>query len=693
MILSKLKIYLLLLTVLLLAACAKTSMPMGGPVDEQPPRVLESEPANGTVNFNSRSFRITFDEYFVLDNIDQALMVSPPLEEKPQVKTRGKTMIVELDEEEELNENKTYTFNFLNSIKDLNENNPLENFKYVFSTGEVIDSLSVTGHIYDAFNLEAGEGILVMLHSALPDSMPQTTLPDYITRALDNGSYRIDNVSAGEYRIYGLRDDNNNKIYDLPGEAFAFMDSSIHVSPENNYIPVRPDSLAGAGDSTMVTSPDSILMTRSDTAGVTDADIRQPADSLRRSRAEADSLPGDPVLIDTLRRQPPAGDARQYYPTGQEQPAVAKTPGDSLKYERIPGKEIELYYFVAENKIQYLSGSSRPQPYLLQFTFALPVDTSSIELAFIESVDDTLYSGLDVDYIREFSAGRDTCRLWLKDSTFYARERVILLLGHQQTDSLGQLQSVTDTLRLRYRAPSAGRSRATSRQRSTSLTLKTNLTQSSGLKPEQNPVFIFETPMLKPDTALIKLYLQNDSLKKAIDYQVYRDSINNKKFIFRTKLDPDSMYAMLALKGAFENIYGLTSDSVNYKFRVRNPEQLGKLVLNISGFNGNIILHLLDAGENIVKERKISLPDEGRVEFPYLDSKEYLVKAIFDINGDGEWTTGDYEKMRQPEPVSYLPKKIDVKAGWEMIEDWQLEGLRKKEKAISSTRGAKKEDN
>ncbi|MGM0667094.1 MAG: Ig-like domain-containing protein [Bacteroidota bacterium] len=672
MILSKLKIYLLLLSVSLAASCAKTSSPSGGPVDEEPPRVLDSQPPNGSVNFSSRSFKITFDEYFVLDNIDQALMVSPPLEKKPLVKTRGKTMIVELDEEEELNENKTYAFNFLNSIKDLNENNPLENFKYVFSTGDVIDSLSVTGHIYDAYNLEAGEEILLMLHAALPDSMPESTLPDYITRAGENGSYRIDNVAAGEYKIYGLKDDNNNKLYDLPGEAFAFLDSSIYVSPENNYIPVRPDSLVAPADSG--------LLAPADTAGVGAEEPGPPADSLRKDRP----------AIDTLGRDPIATDPRQGYPQGGELPVSAATRADSMKYERIPGKEVELYYFVAERKTQYLTGSSRPQPYLLQFTFAIPVDTSSIEVNFIESGNDEEYTGLDVDYIREFSAGKDTCRLWLTDSSYYSRERITLLLGHPRTDSLGQLQAVTDTIRLRYRAPAAGRSRAPARQQTATLTLKTNISQASGLKPEQNPVFVFDTPMLEPDTSRIKLYLQNDSLEKAMDYRVYRDSVNNKKFIFRTRLDPDSMYVLLVHEGAFENIYGLTNDSLNYKFRVRNPEQLGKLVVNITGFNGNIILQLLDAGENIVIEKKISLPSEGSVEFPYLDSKEYLVKAIFDLNGDGKWTTGDYDKKRQPEPVSYLPKKIDVKAGWEMIEDWHLDGIRKKEEAISSTRGAKK---
>jgi len=612
---------------MLIASCAKVSSPTGGPKDEEPPVVISSEPENGSVNFDRRSFEITFDEYFILDNIDQVLMISPPLNKKPKILDRGKSLKVELDEEEELIEDMTYSFNFLNSIKDLNENNPIENFKYVFSTGDVIDSLSVTGHIYNAFNLEAGEEIFVILHSGMSDTLPEKSLPAYITRASENGKFRIDNIASGEYKIYGLKDDNNNKRYDLPTEAFAFLDSSIYITSENNYIPVMPDSLVQVSDST-------VIMPEQDTTMLEEV-INEKEDSF-----------------------------------------------DSLKYERIPGKEYELYYFITDNKNQYLSGTDRSEPYLLQFVFSLPVDTSSLRMQFAETEK-------EVQYIREFSAKNDTVKIWLTDSAFYSRERITLYLVHPETDSLGQLQQVSDTLNFMYRDVSRGRGPRAAMVKN-KLPLRTNLSQSAGLRPGEQPAFVFDSPVIDPDTSLIKLFIRSDTVQIRQQYHIHRDSSNSKKFILKTTLVPDSNYVFVAEKGAFNNIYGHYNDSIVYNFKVRNPDQFGQLIMNITGFKGKIIVQLMDTKEDIVREKKISLPDESMIEFPYLDNKEYLVKVIFDIDGNGEWTTGDYDIGLSPEPVTYFDKKIEVKKGWEMIEDWQLTGIWGKNESISTTRGAKK---
>ncbi|MBS0011147.1 MAG: Ig-like domain-containing protein [Bacteroidales bacterium] len=636
------------LLILLIASCAKVSSPAGGPRDEDPPKVLKSVPLNESVNFNRRSFAISFDEYFVLDKVDQVLMISPPLEKKPVIKIRGKTMVVELDEDEQLKENTTYSFNFLNSIRDLNENNPLENFKYVFSTGDIIDSLSVTGSIYDAFNLEAGEDILVLLHSEMADTVPRTLLPQYITKAAVDGNFRIDNIAGDEYKIYGLKDNNNNKMYDQPSEAFAFLDSSIFVTPENNYIPGRPDSLLVETDSLLISSETS------------------EEDSL--------ALPERPAQRDSL--------LLQAIPL-EEDPEVSTgelIQYDSLMYERIPGREYELFYFIAPGKQLYLSGRERSLPYLLQFTFSLPLDTASVNMQFADVED-------EVHYIREISAGRDTFKIWLTDSAFYSRESVTVYLEYPATDTLGQISQFTDTINLRYRAPVQGR-RPTGKALS-GLTFKTNLSQPAGLRPEENPVFIFETPMRKADTSRIKLFMKSDTLMINRKFDLHRDSVNAKKFNIICRLVPDSSYLLTVDKGAFTDIYDHSNDSTSYNVRVRNPEQFGKLVMNISGYRGMLIVLLMDASEKIVREKKIKLDETKSLEFPYLDSKDYIVKLIFDIDGDGKWTSGDYDLKRQPEPVSYFPKKINVKAGWDMIEDWHIEGIRRKEEAISSTRGAK----
>lgn len=611
-----------ILLIFIITSCAKVSSPSGGPEDKQPPVVLDIYPENESINFEEKSFEVTFDEYFILDNVDQVLMVSPPLIKKPVIKARGKKLIVELDKDEELNDNMTYTFNFLNSIKDLNENNPLENFKYVFSTGNVIDSLSVTGYIFDSFTLEAGEEILVLLHSAMADSVPETLLPAYVTRASGNGKFRIDNIVEGEYKIYGLKDDNNNKKYDLATETFAFLDSSIYVSAANNYIPPMPDTLMVETDSTLIT---------------------------------------------------PVKDSIGLETRAEEYPEY-----DSLKYERIPGREYELYYFIADNKIQYLTGADRSQPYLLQFTFSLPVDTALFKMQFADTEQ-------DVKYIREVSTKSDTFKVWLTDSAFYSRELITVYLDHPETDTLGQLQSVMDTVNMRYRITTRGRGARDVVK--TSLPYRTNLSQSGGLRPEQMPAFVFDTPVLDPDTSLIRLYLKSDTILNKRDYIIYRDSLNSGKFNIETLLVPDSSYVMVLNNGAFKNIYSHTNDSTSYNFKIRNPDQFGKLTLNITGFIGDIIVQLMDSGENIVREKKISLPDEGSVEFLYLDSKEYIVRIIFDIDRNGEWTTGDYKLKRQPEPVTYYPGKIGVKEGWEMIEDWEISGLRKKDESVSTTRG------
>ena len=141
--------------IIIIVACAKISTPSGGPRDRTPPVVVKSVPVNGAKNFQGNKIEIVFNEYVVLDNINEKFMVSPPMKKKPRVFIKGKGVEVEFDEK--LKDSTTYTFYFQDAIKDLNEGNILQNYQFVFSTGPVIDSLSVTGNIYNAFNLEVPE--------------------------------------------------------------------------------------------------------------------------------------------------------------------------------------------------------------------------------------------------------------------------------------------------------------------------------------------------------------------------------------------------------------------------------------------------------------------------------------------------------------------------------------------------------
>ena len=234
------RFFLLSTLFFLIIACAKISAPTGGLRDKLPPEVIKSIPENGAKNFNEKRIAITFNEYVVLDNISEKFMVSPPMKKKPRVFIKGKSVNVEF--EDELKDSTTYTFYFQDAIKDLNEGNIIENFQFVFSTGPVIDSLSITGYVYSAFNLEVPEKTQVLMYSEMADSAVVKHLPDYISRVDQNGYFRIDNARPGKYRLYALKDVDNSKNYNLAEEEFAFMNSAIEITPEKNFIPVVKDT-------------------------------------------------------------------------------------------------------------------------------------------------------------------------------------------------------------------------------------------------------------------------------------------------------------------------------------------------------------------------------------------------------------------------------------------------------------------
>jgi uncharacterized protein (DUF2141 family) len=230
-----------IILLIIIAGCAKVSAPSGGPRDKEPPVVVKSNPVNGARNFKGDKVSVTFNEYVVLDKINEKFMVSPPMKKRPNIFLRGKSVNVQY--EETLRDSTTYTFNFQDAIRDLNEGNVLNNYQFVFSTGPVIDSLSVTGNVCNALNLDAPEETLVLLYSKLYDSAVVKRIPDYISRVTKNGYFRVDNVKAGKYRLYALKDADNSKNFNLPDEQFAFLNDTIEVSSQNDYLPVIKDTV------------------------------------------------------------------------------------------------------------------------------------------------------------------------------------------------------------------------------------------------------------------------------------------------------------------------------------------------------------------------------------------------------------------------------------------------------------------
>lgn len=212
--------------------------PTGGLKDTTPPEVLIISPENLSKNFTSATIEIEFDEFVSLNQLNDELIVSPPLENKISTKLKGKKLIIELNDT--LKENTTYVLNFGNAIVDLNESNQLEDFQYVFSTGPSIDSLSLAGTIFNAFSLAPEKEVLVMLYDDLTnDSIPYLKLPKYISRTDDQGKFEITNIAEGNYKLFALQDGNKNYLYDQPVEKIGFFSEPLSITKPIDSIKVH----------------------------------------------------------------------------------------------------------------------------------------------------------------------------------------------------------------------------------------------------------------------------------------------------------------------------------------------------------------------------------------------------------------------------------------------------------------------
>ncbi|HEV7348766.1 Ig-like domain-containing domain [Telluribacter sp.] len=227
------KYWLALLILTTLTRCAQQVAPTGGEKDIIPPVLIETVPANKALNFKGKSITLLFDEYVIIDNIQQKLTITPEAENPYTVKTKGTS--VQLNFKNEFKDSTTYTFNFGDAIKDFAERNPAQNLKLVFSTGPTIDSARVYGTVTDLqTNLPVFDA-LVGLYLPQDTLNPEKQKPYYFSRTDSSGYYAIENVqSSTPYRLIALDDKNRNQLYNPREERIAFLDSAITANADSS---------------------------------------------------------------------------------------------------------------------------------------------------------------------------------------------------------------------------------------------------------------------------------------------------------------------------------------------------------------------------------------------------------------------------------------------------------------------------
>jgi hypothetical protein len=217
----------------IVSSCARTGRPDGGPKDESAPLFVTANPAYETVNFNKKEIRLNFDEFVVLKNLNKQLVVSPPMKNPPLITPQGTpSKFINIEIIDTLKTNTTYIFNFGSAIQDNNEGNKLENFKYVFSTGSYIDSLTTFGSVKDAKLLETPRNVNILLYkmdSSFNDSIIYKSKPNYITSTLDTTNFNFTNLRKGNYLMLALKEPVNDYIFNPITDKIGFITDTIQL--------------------------------------------------------------------------------------------------------------------------------------------------------------------------------------------------------------------------------------------------------------------------------------------------------------------------------------------------------------------------------------------------------------------------------------------------------------------------------
>jgi hypothetical protein len=213
---------------LMVFGCAQMGSLSGGQRDVLPPKLLEAFPDNKSTAFNSSEIVLKFNEFVQLKDLNNQLAVSPKLKTTPDISANGKKIVVKLNKAELL-PNTTYRFYFGSAIADMHEGNVISNFTYIFSTGSIIDTLSVKGNVTNAFKKDKQKDVIVGLYynKNLEDSFPFKQTPDYITRSGSDGSFKIENLPEADYRLICFTDKNKDYLYNSPETDFIGFESSV----------------------------------------------------------------------------------------------------------------------------------------------------------------------------------------------------------------------------------------------------------------------------------------------------------------------------------------------------------------------------------------------------------------------------------------------------------------------------------
>ena len=527
-----------LFTFLLLAnSCARMGSPDGGWYDDDPPRVVSSTPADQATNVTAKKITILFDEYIKLADPSQNVIVSPPQLEMPEIKAAGKKIVVEL--KDTLKPNTTYTIDFSDAITDNNEDNPMGNFTYTFSTGEQIDTFEVAGYVIDASNLEPVKGISVGLYNNLADSVFRKEPLMRISRTDGTGRFVIKGVAPGEYRVYALQDADNDFKFTQKSEMIAFS--------HQTYKPYsKPD-------------------------------IRQ--DTIWRDTLHIDNIlqvpythffPDDVIMmafqeVQTdryLLKQPDRTDANRiklFFSYGNEQLPVIKGlnfDADSAFVVECNEKKDSLIYWLRDTTLINQDTLALSMEYLMTDSMGVLVSQTDT----IDVIAKTSYAKRQKEKQKEYEK-------WEKEQEKKKKRE-------EPYDSIYPIKP----LEMKFSIPSS-------------------------MNPTSKIRLEIPTPLEKADTSAVHLYSKVDSLWYRVPFVFRQLDSVMRQFEVVAEWQPETEYSLEIDSAAFVDIYGLASEAVKKGIKAKPLDDFASLVFRLTGVRDTgIVVQLLSKDDKCVRQ-------------------------------------------------------------------------------------------
>ena len=627
----------------LMYSCATIGRPGGGPLDKDPPIFVGSSPRQNALKFSGNRVVLNFDEIVVLKDQSEKVVISPLQKEMPTIRAQGRSVTIEF--KDTLLPNTTYSIDFANSIQDNNENNPLEDFAFAFSTGDSIDSLQVSGIVLRARDLEPMQGVIVGIHSNLDDSAFTKLQFDRIARTNDRGQFTIRNLKAGKYRIYALNDmDRDYKFVRTEDMAFlldtiipgAYQEATMDTLFTKTY---AVDTVV-PGMHTVFT-PNDILLSMSNEGYA--SQYLHTYERVEFNRiyvkfaTKSDTLP-------TLRLLNPAREGDDWY--------------------RLEHSEFNdsLVYWITDTS---LIGRDSIQAEL----HYLRTDTTDR----LSYATDTLFFNVKSMFKRQYEKAQEE-KAKQTEELREEYERNLEEFRKRAEDRKNEKDTIKAEMEARSDSMELARIVRAWRKDSISKVpvFDFKLLSTASVDVDAPLQFTVVEPIDSISMAGFHLSYKEDTIWTDVPVP---ELVQDKPFDIKTwnmpvKWEPGGTYKIRVDSMSVYGIYGLPNNTLEQEFSVKALEEYSNLFLNVMPADSSaMFVELLSSSDAVMRTAPVV---DGYAEFLNVTPGDYYARVVIDANGNGEWDPGNYALHIQPEEVYYYPKKLTLKKNWDIEQSWNI---------------------